>query len=128
MGRGSAHVDPGSGWRRAAEIVLFLVALAILSGGFVAGTRAGLTYNTFPLMDGRLVPAGYAQLHPLWLNWFENIAAVQFDHRVLAVATVSTVFLLWAAGLRADLPKPAGKALHVLLAAAVLQAALGIST
>jgi cytochrome c oxidase assembly protein subunit 15 len=126
--RGSPFPHASPGWRRSSEAVLVLVALTILAGGFVAGTRAGLTYNTFPLMDGRLVPAGYAQLHPLWLNWFENIAAVQFDHRVLAVATVSTVFLLWAAGLRADLPKPAGKALHVLLAAAVLQAALGIST
>jgi cytochrome c oxidase assembly protein subunit 15 len=126
--RGSPFQEPSPGWRRAAEVVLALVALTILSGGFVAGTRAGLTYNTFPLMDGRLVPAGYTQLQPLWVNWFENIAAVQFDHRVLAVVTVLAVSLLWAAGLRANLPKPAGKALHVLLAVAVLQVALGIST
>ena len=127
---GLVRGSPGAsaGWRRAAEAVLVLVALTILAGGFVAGTRAGLTYNTFPLMDGRLVPAGYAQLHPLWLNWFENIAAVQFDHRLLAVATVIAVFLLWAAGLRANLPIPARKALHALPAVAVLQAALGIST
>jgi cytochrome c oxidase assembly protein subunit 15 len=128
IARGSPLPDASPGWRRAAEAVLSLVALTILAGGFVAGTRAGLTYNTFPLMDGRLVPAGYAQLHPLWLNWFENIAAVQFDHRVLAVATVTTVCLLWAAGMRADLPIPARIALHALLAVAVLQAALGIST
>jgi heme a synthase len=120
--------DPRPGWRRAAEAVLVLVALTILVGGFVAGTRAGLTYNTFPLMDGRLVPAGYAQLQPLWLNWFENIAAVQFDHRALAVATATAVFLLWAAGLRANLPTPARNALHALVAVAVLQLALGIST
>jgi cytochrome c oxidase assembly protein subunit 15 len=120
--------DPSPGWRRAAEAVLVLVALTILAGGFVAGTRAGLTYNTFPLMDGRLVPAGYAQLQPLWVNWFENIATIQFDHRALAVVTVSAVFLLWAAGPRANLPISARKALHALLAVAVLQAALGIST
>jgi cytochrome c oxidase assembly protein subunit 15 len=123
-------VLPGTGrsWRRAAETVLVLVALTITAGGFVAGTRAGLTYNTFPLMDGRLIPAGYAELQPLWLNWFENIAAVQFDHRVLAITTVTAILLLWAAGLRANLPEPALKALHALLAAAVLQLALGIST
>jgi cytochrome c oxidase assembly protein subunit 15 len=126
--RGSPFQEPSPGWRWAADAALVLVALTILAGGFVAGTRAGLTYNTFPLMDGRLVPAGYAQLHPLWLNWFENIAAVQFDHRVLAVATLSIVFLLWAAAPWADLPKPARKALHALLAVAVLQVALGIST
>ena len=126
--RGSPFPHASPGWRRPSEAVLVLVALTILAGGVVAGTRAGLTYNTFPLMDGRLVPAGYDQLRPLWLNWFENIAAVQFDHRMLAVATVSTVFLLWTAGLRADLPKPARKALHALLAVAALQVALGIST
>jgi cytochrome c oxidase assembly protein subunit 15 len=124
--RGSAGAS--AGWRRAAEAVLVLVALTIVAGGFVAGTRAGLTYNTFPLMDGRLVPAGYAQLHPVWLNWFENIAAVQFDHRVLAMVTASAAFLLWTVGLRANLPIPARKALLALVAIAVLQVALGIST
>ncbi len=107
---------------------LAMVSLTILAGGFTAGLHAGLTYNTFPLMDGRLVPAGYAQLQPLWRNWFENIAAIQFDHRVLAITTAAAVLLVWAAGWRADLPKSARIALHALLAAAVLQVGLGIST
>jgi cytochrome c oxidase assembly protein subunit 15 len=128
LARGSPFPHARPGWRRASEAVLVLVSLTILAGGFVAGTRAGLTYNTFPLMDGRLVPAGYAQLQPLWLNWFENIAAVQFDHRALALATMSAVFLLWAAGLRTNLPISARKALHALLAVAVAQVGLGIST
>jgi cytochrome c oxidase assembly protein subunit 15 len=115
-------------WRRAAEAVLALVALTIAAGGFVAGTRAGLTYNTFPLMDGRLVPAGYAELHPFLLNWFENIAAVQFNHRLLAVTAFAAIAALWAAGRRSALPRPAGLALHCLLAVAVLQVTLGIST
>jgi heme a synthase len=115
-------------WRRAAEAVIVLVGLTIAAGGFVAGTRAGLTYNTFPLMDGRLVPAGYAQLHPFIRNWFENIAAVQFDHRLLAVTTLAAVLLLWAAGLRAALPAPTRVALWALLTAAALQVVLGIST
>jgi heme a synthase len=118
----------GAGWRRAAEAVILLVALTITAGGFVAGTRAGLTYNTFPLMDGRLVPAGYAQLHPLIRNWFENIPAIQFDHRLLAMTTAAAVLLLWAAGLRTALPAPARIALWALLAAAAVQLTLGIST
>jgi cytochrome c oxidase assembly protein subunit 15 len=126
--RGSARADPGSGWRRAAEIVLFFVALTILAGGFVAGTRAGLTYNTFPLMDGRLVPEGYAGLRPFVVNWFENVAAVQFNHRLLAVATTVVILLVWAAGWRAVLPKPASIALRALLGMAVLQVLLGVST
>ncbi len=74
------------------------------------------------------MPAGYAQLEPFWRNWFENIAAVQFNHRAFAMATMTVIFLLWAAGLRANLPKPARTALHTLLAVTVLQVALGIST
>ena len=115
-------------WRRAAEAVLVLVGLTIAAGGFVAGTRAGLTYNTFPLMDGRLVPAGYAQLRPFYMNWFENIAAIQFNHRALAMLTFGAIAVLWAAGARSALPKPARLALQALMGIAVLQAGLGIST
>jgi heme a synthase len=115
-------------WRRAAEAVIALVALTIVTGGFVAGTRAGLTYNTFPLMDGRLVPAGYAQLQPFVRNWFENIPAIQFDHRLLAMTTASAVLLLWAIGRLHPLPTPARIALWALLAAAAVQLTLGIST
>lgn len=105
-----------------------MVGLTIAAGGFVAGTRAGFVYNTFPLMGGRLVPADYAQLHPFFRNWFENLAAVQFDHRVVAMTTFASVLALWAAGLRRNLPSPARSALWVLLAAAALQVALGVST
>src|SRR5262249_57859009 len=105
--RGPARADLGSGWKRAADAVLILVALTIVAGGFVAGTRAGLTYNTFPLMDGRLIPEGYAQLRPFILNWFENTAAVQFDHRLLAVATAIVILLVWAASWRAVLGRSA---------------------
>ena len=115
-------------WRRGAEAIIALVALTIVAGGFVAGLHAGLIYNTFPLMDGNFVPAGYAQLRPFLRNWFENVAAVQFDHRVLAMTSAAAVLLLWVAGRRARLPDPARLALHALLAAAVLQFALGVST
>ncbi|HYU11489.1 MAG TPA: COX15/CtaA family protein, partial [Stellaceae bacterium] len=115
-------------WRRAAEGVIGLIGLTVLAGGFVAGLHAGLTYNTFPLMDGRFLPAGYAQLQPFMRNWFENVAAVQFDHRILAMTTAAAVLLLWLVGSRAALPRPARLALHALLAAAALQFALGVST
>jgi cytochrome c oxidase assembly protein subunit 15 len=108
--------------------VICLVALTIVAGGFVAGLHAGLTYNTFPLMDGSFVPAGYAQLQPFALNWFENVAAVQFNHRLLAMITAASVLLLWLAGMRAALPRQALLPLHALLAAATLQFALGIAT
>ncbi len=118
----------GAAWRRTAEAIIALVALTITAGGFVAGLHAGLTYNTFPLMDGSFVPAGYAQLQPFTRNWFENIAAVQFDHRLLAMTTSAAVLLLWLAGWRAALPRPACVALHALVAVTVMQFVLGVAT
>jgi cytochrome c oxidase assembly protein subunit 15 len=74
-----------------AILALVSVALTIVAGGFVAGTHAGLDYNTFPLMDGHIVPEGYARLSPFIRNLVENIAAVQFNHRLLASLTVASV-------------------------------------
>jgi cytochrome c oxidase assembly protein subunit 15 len=108
--------------------VLGLVGLTVVAGGFVAGLNAGLVYNTFPLMGGSFVPPDYAQLAPFARNWFDNVAAVQFDHRILAMTTVASVILLWLAGRRAALPRPARLALHAVLAIALLQFSLGIST
>lgn len=105
-----------------------LAGLTILAGGFVAGLKAGFTYNSFPLMDGHLVPDGYADLAPFWRNLSENIPAVQFDHRLLATLTLAAV--LWAA-LR-FLPRlgggPAALPLFLLALAAVAQYTLGVMT
>lgn len=67
-----------------ASILLGLVVLQIAAGGFVAGLNAGQGYNTWPLMDGRLIPDGLGAMQPLWRNLFENALTVQFDHRMLA--------------------------------------------
>jgi cytochrome c oxidase assembly protein subunit 15 len=101
-----------------------LAAVTIVAGGFVAGNHAGLTYNTFPLMDGRVVPEGYAALQPFWRNWFENVAAVQFDHRALATVTALTVFAAVAAGFQGVARGP----LLVLGGFVVLQYGLGVAT
>ena len=71
-------------YKKRTTLLALLVFLQILSGAFVAGLHAGKTYNSWPLMDGDIVPAGYNQLTPVWKNAFENIAAVQFNHRTLA--------------------------------------------
>ncbi len=103
------------------------IALTMLAGGFVAGLKAGLTYNTYPLMDGHLVPPGYAGLTPWVRNLFENVAAVQFDHRLLA--TFTALFALAAAviGMRRT-TGPARAALHLLGIAVLAQYALGVVT
>jgi cytochrome c oxidase assembly protein subunit 15 len=98
------------------------------AGGFTAGLNAGLVYNTFPLMGGSFVPGEYAELTPFIRNWFENVAAVQFDHRILAMTTAASIVVLWLIARRVALPRPARIALHALLAAVALQFGLGLST
>lgn len=108
-----------------ALIVLLIVTIA--SGGFVAGLNAGFIYNTFPLMGGRLVPADYGALAPWSANLFENLAAVQFNHRVLAIASLAGAALLWGASLATPLPAPARRIMALLAVVAALQVALGIA-
>ena len=65
-----------------------LIFVMVLSGGFVAGIRAGLAYNTFPLINGHLIPPEYLMLDPWWRNLFNNMAAVQFNHRSDRLAAI----------------------------------------
>ena len=104
--------------------VVFLVFLMVLSGGLVAGLRAGKAYNTFPLMNGHWIPPEILQLEPWWRNIFWNIATVQFDHRVVAWLLAFLVPLLWWRCRNTE----AKLAASVLLALLVLQIVLGIST
>ncbi|TDH62293.1 heme A synthase [Dankookia rubra] len=114
--------------RRQAKAAAWLVVAAMLAGGFVAGIRAGFDYNSFPLMDGRVVPDGYWRLEPAWRNLTLNIPAVQFNHRLLA--TLATLAALGAAiaGWRRLPPGAARKACLGLGAAVCLQYALGVAT
>ncbi len=71
-----------------------LVLVQVAAGGFVAGLDAGMGYNTWPLMDGQLVPKGLLVMEPAWRNFFENAMTVQFDHRLIAyiVALCAAVY------------------------------------
>ena len=120
--------DVPAGLRRATGLLGGAVFITILSGGFVAGLKAGFAYNTFPLMDGHWVPEVIFMQEPLWRNFFENIATVQFSHRVLATLVFFSVATLWLVSVRQSLPATVRNSLHALLAAALLQVILGIST
>ena len=114
--------------------VVGLTGLTILSGAFVAGNDAGRAYNTYPLMDGQLVPWDDLvdpALAPRWRNLFENTATVQFNHR--ALGTCTALGALGAAGF--GLLHPAGRCtpqvrrgLVALGGAATAQMSLGIAT
>ena len=105
-------------------LVLAVVFLMALSGGFVAGLRAGHAYNSFPLMNGRLVPPEAFMLEPWWTNFFWNVATVQLVHRSIFWLLLILVPLLWWQARRT----PAKVAAHHLLGIFFVQAALGIST
>lgn len=127
--RGPANGSPAIRLTHLATLVTtVLLTMTIMAGGFVAGTKAGLTFNTFPLMDGSLIPDGYGSLTPFVLNMTENVAAVQFNHRLLATITlvVGLVTVVIALRERIDgLPIWAPLTLGGLV---TLQYALGIAT
>lgn len=109
-------------------VILWATAITIIWGAFVAGLDAGLAYNTFPLMGGRIVPEGLLINDPWWLNFFENTAAVQFTHRILAIGTVVFIGLYWLSAHRHALSPPVRKAVTLIGVLAFCQLGLGIAT
>jgi cytochrome c oxidase assembly protein subunit 15 len=105
-----------------------LVMITVVSGGFVAGLKAGHLYNTFPMMGDRWIPEGLMALTPVWRNFFDNAVTAQFDHRLLAVTTLVVVVVYWLAARGVQLPARARPALHGLLLVAFIQVVLGVST
>jgi cytochrome c oxidase assembly protein subunit 15 len=111
-------------------VMLVLVFVQIYFGALVAGLRAGRVYNTWPLIDGALVPTA-ARLffeQPWWRNVFDNMLTVQFSHRMLAYAIwiVAVLHAIDAASARAGRAVTTGA---LWLASAVtLQATLGVLT
>ena len=126
--RPAASATPDIGLKRGVWGLLTLITLTALSGAFVAGLDAGHIYNTFPLMGGGFIPEGIMALSPFYLNFFENIPTVQFDHRVLAVTTFVAVMVFWWRAGTKQLTTAQGLATKVLASVAVVQVGLGIST
>ena len=115
-------------WYGKSLAVTVLISITVLSGGFVAGLKAGKIYNTFPMMGDAWLPPGGMALEPWWRNFFDNIAVVQFDHRVLAITTFAAIIAFWFKARKAALPARSRAAVNALLHTAVLQVLLGITT
>jgi len=115
-----------AGWP--AWTLLVLLEVQIVAGAFVAGLDAGMGYNTWPLMDGTLIPSGLDIIDPFWKNLFENALTVQFNHRMIAyVVVLFAGWMLWRqwrrggfAGVHGWLPR--------IAALIMLQVVLGILT
>jgi len=116
--------------RVGAIAILALIGTQIYLGALVAGLRAGLVYNTWPLIDGAVVPDASRLFfdHPPWRNFFENTLTVQFDHRVLAYVVWLATLLHLVDVARTLRRGPVLTAALALAGAVTLQAALGIVT
>jgi heme a synthase len=84
LGVGIPRRRPGSRDTWVVFAIIAMVFIQIGLGGLVAGLNAGLSHNTFPLMDGKLIPDGLMVIIPWWRNLFENALTVQFFHRMTA--------------------------------------------
>ncbi|MDH3580504.1 MAG: COX15/CtaA family protein [Hyphomicrobiales bacterium] len=120
--------EAGRGLVLSAVGLTALVFLQIALGAFVAGLDAGMGYNTWPLMDGALVPGGLGAMAPWYANLFENALTVQFNHRVAAYAVlVWTLLHTWRVIMRAG-EGPFAVSAGVMTLAVLLQVGLGIWT
>ncbi|WP_138379912.1 COX15/CtaA family protein [Luteithermobacter gelatinilyticus] len=108
---------------RLAKFLVGLIFIQILLGGLVAGLNAGFIYNSWPLMEEALVPEGLFELSPWYINFFENLLTVQFDHRIGAyVIFALTTWLWWACR------RQLGLTAHILMVTVIIQVLLGILT
>lgn len=121
--RGSYQVRTAD--RTLIRAALTLLILQIFFGALVAGLRAGLTYNSWPLMDGAFIPDGLHLMTPWWKNHLENVMTVQFQHRMTAYLLVAVN--LWLSLRTMQLPALRSPA-RLLLVATLSQLALGVAT
>ncbi len=105
-----------------------LIFVMVLLGGLVAGIRAGLAYNTFPLMNGHWVPPDILALEPWHSNFFNNIATVQFDHRLIAWLLAALIPWFWWRSTRVPLTPLARLWCGALPVVFALQFGLGVMT
>ncbi len=117
------------GTRRASAFMAALVFVMVLTGALVAAIRAGYAYNTFPLMNGYVIPPEVLVIDPWWENFVHNMATVQLVHRMLAMIVLAAALTLWWR-IRARIPAgaPARAWANALGFFVLLQVGVGIAT
>ncbi len=123
-----ASRTPSAAVKWGAGALAMLVYLQIAAGAFVAGLKAGHASNTWPLMNGELIPPGLDTFSPWYLNFFENPLTAQFTHRALAytlaIFAVCFGLLIWRRPGARSLQTPVA----ALASAIFFQVALGVAT
>ena len=116
------------GFRKTVHVLMLLLIITIISGGFVAGLKAGLIFNSFPTMYGAWIPEGLFALKPLHLNFFENQVTVQFNHRLLAIFTGCLLLGYWLVSKFHDFDDAIARSFNLVGLMVIVQVTLGIST
>ncbi len=111
-----------------AGLIAFMSLFQIYLGALVAGLDAGMSYNTWPLMDGAVVPGGLFVQSPGWINFFENPKMVQYVHQLGAYALFAVVAVNMIISLRAAAETTHARRSVVLFVLVLIQAILGITT
>ena len=124
----SGETRAGSASLWASGAILAFIFFQIILGAFVAGLDAGLTYTSWPLMDGQLIPDGLLLMQPVHLNFFENVLTVQFNHRLaaylLVIAALAYAAWIW----RSDAARRVKTQAAAIAGITLGQALLGILT
>ncbi len=117
------HKQASGVFLRSSLLAVLVIFIMMLSGGFVAGTKAGFIINTFPTMNGEWIPSGWMAMTPAWRNLFENAVTIQFLHRCIAVLVVVTVSACFIIASKQSFKTRSGWMFGIML----LQVALGVS-
>ena len=126
--RETRRIQVPSVFKTLSILILCLVSLQIVYGAFTAVLRAGLGYNTFPLMDGNLIAEAATMMSPMWLNFFENGAMIQFVHRLLGTLLLLLVAAVLGLSIQRKLAGPVVWTTATLVAMVFGQYLLGIVT
>lgn len=113
--------------QRFAGVMVLLILIQIGLGALVAGMDAGMAYNTWPLMDGAIIPGDLLIQKPWWINLFENAKTVQFDHRIGAYVLLAMAIWHFVSTARAEPGSPHAARAGLLMLMIVAQAMLGIT-
>ena len=114
--------------RKLGWILFPVVVLQIIYGAFVAGLRAGTVYNTFPKMGQEWIAEGVTAIEPLYENFINGMAGVQFIHRYIAYLVVALIIAIWWKAIRLPINSSQSLAARGLLLVVVLQFTLGVFT
>ncbi len=124
----SRPVQPPTFVRNFSMIIFLTILIQIIYGAFVAGTKAGFIYNTFPLMGETFVPPNMWDMQPALINLIDNIETLQFMHRCIAYLLTVMVVGLWIWSLKNKQPFILHKAIWLMMLIVLFQAVLGIIT